>query len=179
MRRGRYLSRECLEKDDAHYRCSERQRVVDILQQDSACGFDLSDKLCVVTTYVSSRRADQVAPGVSILASDNVVRYDVVPGNGTMAVANASSNANPFWALKGDSIITITYNTATKSISVVLRGVDKGTESPRKTALPEVPGSIGHNTVKADVDEIYRIYEVWKAAAEDISDIQGLITLLF
>ncbi|KAF4476817.1 hypothetical protein CGGC5_v014395 [Colletotrichum fructicola Nara gc5] len=90
---------------------------------------------------------DQVAPGVSILASDNVVRYDVVPGNGTMAVANASSNANPFWALKG--------------------------------ALPEVPGSIGHNIVKADVDEIYRIYEVWKAAAEDISDIQGLITLLF
>lgn len=44
---------------------------------------------------------DQVAPGVSILATDNVVRYDVVPGNGTMAVANASSNANQFWALKG------------------------------------------------------------------------------
>ncbi|KAF4830719.1 putative FAD-linked oxidoreductase [Colletotrichum tropicale] len=90
--------------------------------------------------------ADQVAPGVSILATDNVVRYDVVPGNGTMAVANASSNANQFWALKG--------------------GANNF-------------GSIGHNTVKVDVDEIYRIYEVWNAAVEDISDVQGLVTFLF
>lgn len=32
--------------------------------------------------------------------------------------------------------------------------------------------------MKADADQLYRIYEVWKAAVEDISDVEGLIPSL-
>lgn len=35
------------------------------------------------------------------MAMDNVVSYDVVLGNGTQIVANASSHTDLFWALKG------------------------------------------------------------------------------
>jgi FAD/FMN-containing dehydrogenase len=35
------------------------------------------------------------------MAMDNVVSYDVVLGNGTQVVANATSNPDLFWALKG------------------------------------------------------------------------------
>ncbi|KAF4907639.1 Bifunctional solanapyrone synthase [Colletotrichum viniferum] len=196
-------------------------------------------------------------------AMDNVVSYDVVLGNGTIVVANATFNADLFWALKGGannfgvvtgfvfktlpipkisttlqvfdesvirefidatvdlakhqnpeigagSIITITYNTTTKSISAVLRGVQEGTESPpssfqRFSGLPSVLTQnvvqrpldwhaqldspfqmfclcdriqFGHKTMKADADQLYRIYEVWKAAVEDISDVEGLIPTL-
>ncbi|KAI8217144.1 hypothetical protein K4K54_011939 [Colletotrichum sp. SAR 10_86] len=190
---------------------------------------------------------------------DNVVSYDVVLGNGTIVIANATSNADLFWALKGGannfgvvtrfifktlpipkisttlqvfnesvirefidatvdlakhqnpeigagSIITITYNTTTKSISAVLRGVQEGTESPpssfqRFSDLPSVLTQnvvqrpldwhaqldspfqmfriqFGHKSMKAGADQLYRIYEVWKAAVEDISDVEGLIPTL-
>lgn len=221
-------------------------------------------------------------------AMDNVVSYDVVLGNGTMVVANATTNTDLFWALKGGannfgvvtrfvfktlpipeisttlqvfnesvirefidatvdlakhqnpeigagSIITITYNTTTKSISAVLRGVQEGTESPpssfqkfsdlpsvltqnvvqrpldwhaqldspfqmfryvlifhRHTSSIQLSGlsncspltyrchsiQFGHKTMKADADQLYRTYEVWKAAVEDISDVEGLIPTL-
>ncbi|EQB45410.1 FAD binding domain-containing protein [Colletotrichum gloeosporioides Cg-14] len=192
-------------------------------------------------------------------AMDNVVSYDVVLSNGTTVVANVTSNADLFWALKGGannfgvltrfvfktlpipdisttlqvfnesvirefidatvdlakhqnpeigagSIITITYNTTTKSISAVLRGVQEGTELPpssfqRFSDLPSVLTQnvvqrpldwhaqldspfqmfriqFGHKTMKADADQLCRMYEVWKAAVEDISDVEGLIPTL-
>lgn len=36
----------------------------------------------------------------------------------------------------------------------------------------------GHKTIKADADQLYRIYEAWRAAVEDISDVEGLIPTL-
>ncbi|ETS74384.1 hypothetical protein PFICI_14250 [Pestalotiopsis fici W106-1] len=192
-------------------------------------------------------------------AMDNVVSYDVVLGNGTQVVANATSNPDLFWALKGGannfgvvtkfvlktlpihqvsttlqvfnesyirefidatvdltksqdpsigagSIITISYNTTTKSMTAVLRGVQEGTESPPSSfqKFSELPSTLtqnvvqkplefhdqldspfqmfriqfGHKTIKPDADQIYRIYEAWKAAVEDISDVEGLIPTL-
>lgn len=32
--------------------------------------------------------------------------------------------------------------------------------------------------MKADAEQIYRIYEAWKAAVEDMSDVEGLIPTL-
>lgn len=37
------------------------------------------------------------------MAMDNVISYDIVIGNGSLITANATSNPNLFWALKGGS----------------------------------------------------------------------------
>lgn len=140
-------------------------------------------------------------------AMDNVVSYDVVLGNGTIVVANATFNGDLFWALKGDannsgvvtrfvfktlpipkisttlqvfdesvirefidatvdlekhqnpeigagSIITITYNTTTKSISAVLRGVQEGTESAPSSfqGFSGLPSVLTQNVVQQRLD---------------------------
>lgn len=36
----------------------------------------------------------------------------------------------------------------------------------------------GHKTIRADADQLYHIYEAWRAAVEDISDVEGLIPTL-
>lgn len=117
------------------------------------------------------------------MAMDNVLSYNLVLGNGTQIIANATSNPDLFWALKGGannfgivtkftvkalaiplisttiqvfndstvsefiaaavnmadnnpgdigagSVISITYNTTTKTASPSLLGVQEGTESP-------------------------------------------------
>lgn len=140
-------------------------------------------------------------------AMDNVVSYDVVLGNGTSVVANATSNTDLFWALKGGannfgvvtkfviktlpipkisttlqvfnesmvrefidatvdlaknqnpevaagSIITISYNTTTKGITAVLRGVQEGTESPPSSfqKFSNLPSIMTQNVVTRPID---------------------------
>lgn len=140
-------------------------------------------------------------------AMDNIVSYDVVLGNGTLVVANATYHADLFWALKGGannfgvvtrfeiktlpipeisttlqvfdesvvrefinatvdlarnqnpdvgagSIITITYNTTTRGISAVLRGVQEGTESPPSSfqKFSDLPSILTQNVVQRPID---------------------------
>ncbi|KAK2772670.1 FAD binding domain-containing protein [Colletotrichum kahawae] len=120
------------------------------------------------------------------------------------ATVDLAKHQNP--EIGAGSIITITYNTTTKSISAVLRGVQEGTESPpssfqKFSDLPSVLTQnvvqrtldwhaqldspfqmfriqFGHKNMKADADQLYRTYEVWKAAVGDISDVEGLIPTL-
>ncbi|KAK1465239.1 FAD binding domain-containing protein [Colletotrichum melonis] len=120
------------------------------------------------------------------------------------ATVDLAKNQNP--EVGAGSIITITYNTTTKGISAVVRGVQEGIESPpssfhKFSDLPSVLTEnvvqrpldwhaqldspfqmfriqFGHKTMKADADQLYRIYEAWKAAVEDISDVEGLIATL-
>lgn len=151
------------------------------------------------------------------------------------ATVDLAKNQDP--EIGAGSIITITYNTTTKEVSAVLRGVQEGNNSPpssfqRFSDMPSVAThnvvqrpidlhsqldspfqmfrlvnfshgtsllyvcneraikwsqilslsdhriQFGHKTMKADADQLYRIYEVWKAGVEDISDVKGLIPTL-
>ncbi|KAI1149922.1 FAD-binding domain-containing protein [Nemania diffusa] len=190
------------------------------------------------------------------MTMDNILSYDVVLGNGTQVTANATSNPDLFWALKGggsnfgivtkfvmkalpiDSISTtiqaynessipafitascdlalndgpelgagtvlsISLNTTTKVATPSILGVQEGTESPpsrfanfssipdalqvvNKVQTPlewhsvlETPNQMfrvqfAHHTMKPDAAQLYRIYQGWRAAVEDVIDVEGL-----
>ncbi|KAI0433005.1 hypothetical protein F5Y09DRAFT_300021 [Xylaria sp. FL1042] len=106
-------------------------------------------------------------------------------------------------------IITITYNTTTKEVNAVLRGVQEGIESPPSSfqnfsAIPSVLTQnavmrpiewhssldspfqmfrvqFAHKTMKPDRDQMLRIYQLWKQSVEEgLNDVEGLIpTLVF
>ncbi|GKZ78877.1 hypothetical protein AnigIFM56816_002707 [Aspergillus niger] len=189
-------------------------------------------------------------------AMDNVVNYDIVLGNGTQVAANATSNPDLFWALKGGannfgivtkftlktysmphisttiqefnetavhdfikascdwvvadgdssiaagSVLTITYNATTGSVSPLLLGVQEGISNPPSkfanfTAIPGVYKvnnvttskqwaanldspkqmfrvTFGHHSMYPDSDVLYSMYQTWKAAVNQIADVQGL-----
>ncbi|KAI1119901.1 FAD binding domain protein [Nemania abortiva] len=103
-------------------------------------------------------------------------------------------------------IITITYNTTTKEVDAVLRGVQEGTESPPSSfrnfsAIPSVVAQnavmrpiewhnsldspfqmfrvqFAHKTMKPDTEQLLRIYQLWKQSVEGLSDVEGLIPTL-
>ncbi|KAF3760362.1 FAD-binding domain-containing protein [Cryphonectria parasitica EP155] len=189
------------------------------------------------------------------MVMDNILSYDVVLGNGTQVVANATSNPDLFWALKGGannfgivtkfviktlpipyisttvqtynesavvdfigataelaendgpdlaagSVISISYNATTKAVSPSLLGIQEGTESPPSrfanfSAIPAVSVSnnvltplqwhenletpfqmfriqFASHTMKANATQLNRIYDAWKAAVDEISDVEGL-----
>ncbi|KAF4237421.1 hypothetical protein CNMCM8980_005501 [Aspergillus fumigatiaffinis] len=189
-------------------------------------------------------------------AMDNVVRYEVVLGNGTQVVASATSHPDLFWALKGGAnnfgivtkftlkmfaipkisttiqsfnesgiydyitalcdlvkldepnaiaaggVFTIGYNATTKVSSASLIGVQEGVSRPPSqfanfTAIPGAskmhnvttgkqfasglitPNQMfrvmfSHHTVQPDPQTLYSIYQAWKKAVDEISDVQGL-----
>ncbi|KAH9221943.1 putative FAD-binding oxidoreductase [Leptodontidium sp. 2 PMI_412] len=103
-------------------------------------------------------------------------------------------------------VVIIDYNATTKTVSPLLLGVQEGTESPplRFANFSSVPAvsreynvttplqwhanldtpfqmfriQFGQHAVKPDADQIYHIYQVWKSAVDDISDIEGLVPTL-
>ncbi|GME52297.1 FAD binding domain containing protein [Neofusicoccum parvum] len=188
-------------------------------------------------------------------AMDNVLSYDVVLRNGTHVIANATSNADLFWALKGGAnnfgivtnfvlktfdarqfstttqvfdeaaipdfiravcdltkhddptvgagaVITITKNATTKEVSASLLGVQEGVESPPTRfanffSIPAVTKQhavmapkqwhsrvdspfqmfriqFGHHSVKPDHHAVLELYDRWRQAVDDISDVEGL-----
>ncbi|KAH7127623.1 hypothetical protein EDB81DRAFT_846450 [Dactylonectria macrodidyma] len=100
------------------------------------------------------------------------------------------------------SVISITYNVTRGTINPSLLGVQEGTESPPSSfanfsAIPSVRTinnvvppvqwhsqfdsplrmfrvQFAHKTIKPDGDQLYRIYQAWKTAVEDVSDVKGL-----
>ncbi|KAB2570331.1 putative fad binding domain-containing protein [Lasiodiplodia theobromae] len=100
------------------------------------------------------------------------------------------------------AVITITYNATTKEISPSILGVQEGTESPPSkfaefSSIPAVQrinnvttppqwhanldspfqmfrNSAGHHAIKPDFDAIWDMYTQWKAAVDDIADVEGL-----
>ncbi|KAI0103627.1 FAD-binding domain-containing protein [Nemania sp. FL0031] len=189
------------------------------------------------------------------MTMDNILSYDVVLGNGTQVVANATSNPDLFWALKGGAgnfglvtkftmqtlqianisttiqnfdeeqveafinascdlaandgpdiaagtVLSISFNTTTKAATASLLGVQEGTESPPSrfanfSSIPslvaidkvqtpvewhsvlETPNQMfrvqfAHHTMKPDAAQLNRIYQGWRAAVEDVIDVEGL-----
>ncbi|KAI1131364.1 FAD binding domain protein [Nemania abortiva] len=190
------------------------------------------------------------------MTMDNILSYDVVLGNGTQVVANATSNPDLFWALKGGgsnfgvvtkftmqalpianisttiqafdesavpafinascdlaandgpdiaagTVLSISVNTTTREATASLLGVQEGTESPpsrfanfssipspltvvNKVQTPiewhsvlETPNQMfrvqfAHHTMKPDGAQLYRIYQAWRAAVDDVIDVEGL-----
>ncbi|KAI0147047.1 hypothetical protein GGR57DRAFT_477713 [Xylariaceae sp. FL1272] len=79
-------------------------------------------------------------------AMDNVVSYDVVLGNGTQLIANASSNSELFWALKGGA----------NNFGVVTKFVFKTLEAPLiSTTIQQFAESEIEDFIKASVDLSY------------------------
>ncbi|PYI00853.1 FAD binding domain protein [Aspergillus sclerotiicarbonarius CBS 121057] len=189
-------------------------------------------------------------------AMDNVLSYDVVLGNGTQVIANATSNPDLFWALKGGannfgivtkftlktysmphisttiqqfnetavydfikatcdwvvadseptiaagSVLDISYNTTTGSVSPLLLGVQEGISNPPSmfanfTAIPGVSKTnnvttskqwasnldspkqmfrvmFGMHSMYPDPDVLYTMYQTWKSAIDQIADVAGL-----
>ncbi|KAH6990268.1 FAD binding domain protein [Ilyonectria destructans] len=116
------------------------------------------------------------------------------------ATSNIASHQSP--DIAAGSVISITYNITAGKISPSLLGVQEGTESPPSSfanfsaiasvatvnrVLPPIEWhdqlesplrmfrvQFAHKTMKPDGDQLYRIYQAWKAAVEDISDVEGL-----
>ncbi|KAF7551803.1 hypothetical protein G7Z17_g4756 [Cylindrodendrum hubeiense] len=100
------------------------------------------------------------------------------------------------------SVISITKNVTSGKITPSLLGVQEGTESPPSSfanfsaitsestvnrvlapidwhAQLESPlrmfrVQFAHKTIKPDGDQLFRIYEAWKKAVDDVSDVEGL-----
>ncbi|TVY73440.1 putative FAD-linked oxidoreductase, partial [Lachnellula suecica] len=101
------------------------------------------------------------------------------------------------------SIISITYNTTTKTVTPSLLGVQEGTESPPSrfanfSAIPSLQTvntvykplewhsqldspfqqfriQFVHHTIKPDAAQLTKIYNAWKLAVEDVIDVEGLL----
>ncbi|PMD31866.1 FAD-binding domain-containing protein [Hyaloscypha variabilis F] len=117
------------------------------------------------------------------------------------ATVNMAENDPPDVA--AGSVISVTYNQTTKSISPSLLGVQEGTESPPSrfanfSAIPSVLSlnyvltplewhsqldspfqmfrvQFAHRTIKPDTAQLLKIYESWKTAVDEISDVEGLV----
>ncbi|KAH8805327.1 putative FAD-binding oxidoreductase [Xylogone sp. PMI_703] len=116
------------------------------------------------------------------------------------ATVDMANNNGPDVA--AGSVVTISYNVTSKQISASLLGVQEGTESPPSrfanySAIPSVLTvnnvttplqwhstldspfqmfrvQFAHKTIKSDTDQLYRIYQAWKIAVEEVSDVEGL-----
>ncbi|OQU97833.1 FAD binding domain-containing protein [Cladophialophora immunda] len=148
----------------------------------------------IVTNFVL--RAYEI-PKISIQAQ--VWNESAVP-DFIKAVCDFAENDD---ALVGaGSVISIQYNATTKVVSPSLLGVQEGTESPPSrfaqfAAIPAVqtvqnvttplqwastldtPNQMfrvqfAHHTMKPDADQLYKMYQIWKDAVDQIADVQGL-----
>ncbi|KPM35586.1 hypothetical protein AK830_g10986 [Neonectria ditissima] len=74
------------------------------------------------------------------------------------------------------SVVSITYNVTTGTITPTLLGVQEGTESPPSSFanFSAISIQFAHKSIKPDADQLYRIYQSWKVAVEDVSDVEGL-----
>ncbi|PSK58778.1 hypothetical protein B9Z65_6793 [Elsinoe australis] len=101
------------------------------------------------------------------------------------------------------SVSTISYNVTSRQASASFIGAAEGTDraSPRFAGIAAVPGKVaennnvstpyqfqraaqaplnifrvqfGHHTIKTDAPRLQQIYRDWRAAVEDIADVQGL-----
>ncbi|KAH6880694.1 FAD binding domain-containing protein [Thelonectria olida] len=105
--------------------------------------------------------------------------------------------------LAAGSVISITYNLTSNTISPSLLGVQEGTESPPSSffgfsSIPSVAKvnkvmrpiewhtplespeqmfriQFAHKTIKPNTKQLYRIYQSWKAAVEEVKDVEGLL----
>ncbi|CZR55667.1 probable FAD-binding oxidoreductase [Phialocephala subalpina] len=101
------------------------------------------------------------------------------------------------------SVISVTYNQTTGKIVPSLLGVQEGTESPpsRFANFSAIPSTLtlnnvltpiewhsqldspnqmmrvqfAHKTIKPDTAQLTKIYEAWKTAVDEISDVEGLL----
>ncbi|KUJ16972.1 FAD-binding domain-containing protein [Mollisia scopiformis] len=117
------------------------------------------------------------------------------------ATANFAANNPP--DIAAGSVISITYNQTTGEIVPSLLGVQEGTESPpsRFANFSAIPSTLALNnvltpiewhsqldppnqmfrvqfaskTMKPNSTQLYQIYEAWKSALEDVSDVEGLV----
>ncbi|RDW94972.1 hypothetical protein BP5796_00735 [Coleophoma crateriformis] len=116
------------------------------------------------------------------------------------ATANLAENDGP--DIGAGAVITIDYNATTKVVTPQLLGVQEGTQSPPSrfanySAIPALTTSnnvltptewhsqldtpfqefriqFAHKTMKPDANQLVKIYEAWKIAVDEISDVEGL-----
>ncbi|PQE24048.1 FAD binding domain protein [Rutstroemia sp. NJR-2017a BVV2] len=96
-------------------------------------------------------------------------------------------------SIAAGAVITINYNATTKVVSASLLGVQEGTESPpsRFANFSAIPADRVVNNVSSmatfaaqldsplqmfrpDADQLYLFYQIWKAAVDEIADVDGL-----
>ncbi|PYH33477.1 FAD-binding oxidoreductase [Aspergillus neoniger CBS 115656] len=92
-------------------------------------------------------------------------------------------------SIAAGSVLTITYNATTGSVSPLLLGVQEGISNPpsKFTNFTAIPGvykvsnvttskhvTFGHHSMYPDSDVLYSMYQTWKAAVNQIADVQGL-----
>ncbi|OBT97055.1 hypothetical protein VE01_04837 [Pseudogymnoascus verrucosus] len=122
--------------------------------------------------------------------------YDLVKATCDLA---SLDDADPIAA---GSIITIQYNATTKAASGSILGVQEGISNPPSqfANFSAIPGPIklnnvttlkqwgsdkvtpnqmfrvmfSHKTIVPDADRLYSIYQAWRAAVDQIADVQGL-----
>ncbi|RDW88449.1 hypothetical protein BP6252_00481 [Coleophoma cylindrospora] len=116
------------------------------------------------------------------------------------ATVNLAENDSP--DIGAGAVVTVGYNATTKVVSAQLLGVQEGTESPPSrfanySAIPSLSTSnnvltpiqwhsqldspfqmfriqFAHKTMKPDANQLVKIYEAWKIAVDEVSDVKGL-----
>ncbi|KAL2828012.1 hypothetical protein BDW59DRAFT_178958 [Aspergillus cavernicola] len=129
-----------------------------------------------------------------------VFNESAVPGF-LSAVVEAAKLDDGEDTIAAGMVATVTYNTTTKSVSASLLGVQEGASMPPSqfanfssistvarnnvTTLKEFAATLDtpmqmfrivfvHKTIKADAEALISIYEAWREAVEQISDVEGL-----
>ncbi|KAF3811783.1 hypothetical protein GCG54_00014535 [Colletotrichum gloeosporioides] len=125
--------------------------------------------------HMNSPGSNDIDGGV-LLALNSLTDIEISPDNSTVSVSPGNRWVDVYEALAPYRLYSIGGRMKTIGVSgLSLIGGFHYLTNKYGFAMDNV---FGHKTMKADADQLYRIYEVWKAAVEDISDVEGLIPTL-